>query len=126
MERQYKYMALFFYSISLVYGSLIAIEDDSFKELLQGFIMNFYGIKREILNKIFDIKHSKEKGYYYRIDYDRVSKYGSLYWTNPKAFVEIYDEIGYEDTEEISRLAELFWWYVNEVNDMNNSNKTKH
>ena len=119
-------MAIFFYSISILYGEAIAIEDDSFKELLRDFIMNFYGMKKDILDKIFNIKYSKEKGYYYRIDYNRIIKYGSLYWNNPKGFIKLYDEIGWKDTEKISRLAELFCWYVNEVNDMNNNTKIKH
>ena len=123
---QYKYMAAFFYGVSLYTGELVAIGDEDFNQMLQGFIMNYYPTHYKLINKIFDVRYTKEKGYFYRIDYNKILKYGTLLWTNPKEFNKMYDEIGWENIEEISDLAWLFGRYQEEITDLNNSKRIKH
>ena len=126
MDMQYKYMAAFYYGISLYTGGEIAIEDDEFKQLLFGFIVNYYATHKDIINKVFNVIYVKDKGYTYRIDYNKVAKYGNLLQTNPKKFCEMYDEIGDKNIEEITELSRLFCYYADIINDMNNNVRIRH
>ena len=123
---KYKYMAILFYGISLYTGKEIAIEDENFKQLLLGFIMNYYLSNRELMNEIFDIKYQEGKGFTYRIDYKEVEKYGCLLYDEPRKFCQLYDEVGDEKVKEITDLACLFCQYVEIIDDMNNNVRIRH
>ena len=126
MDMQYKYMAVFFYGISLYTGTEIVLDDEEFKQLLLGFIMNYYLNYTDLFNKIFDIKYVKNKGFTYKIDYDKIDKYGSLLDENPKKFCKMYDEIGWETIEQITELSNMFCEYANTIYDINNNMRIRH
>ena len=48
MEEKYKYLTVLLYSISLILGGYINVDDENFRELLIGFINNFYYEKKNI------------------------------------------------------------------------------
>ena len=125
MNMKYKYMALFFHTISLWKNDIIAVESDEFKELLLGFIMNYYVGNEELFNKIFDIKYAGGNRFSYKINYDEVMKY-AMYDYNPKKLCRLYDEIGDDMIEKITLLAEAFCQYENIINDINNSVRIRH
>ena len=126
MDMQNKYLAVFFYGVSLYTGEEVVVGDDDFNQLLLGFMSNYYGSKHEIMDKVFGIKKVPEKGYTYSIDYDKVLKYGLLLRTNPKKFCEMYDEVGQETIDEITELSYSFCKYVEIIEDMNNSKRIRH
>ena len=126
MDIQDKYMAVFFNTLSVATASAINIKDKGFQQLLLNFVMNYYVEKYEILNKVFGIKYSKEKGYSYRMNYDEIIKYARMYEFDPQKYCKIYDEIGQNDLDEITKLVETFCMYVDEVNDMKKKNRIRH
>ena len=126
MNMQDKYMAVFFNTLSVATASAINIKDKGFQQLLLDFVMNYYMEKYEILNKVFGIKYSKEKGYSYRMNYDKIIKYAKMYEMDPQKYCKIYDEVGQNDLDEITKLVESFCMYVDEVNDMKKKNRIRH
>ena len=126
MNIQDKYMAVFFNTLSVATASAINIKDKGFQQLLFNFVMNYYVEKYEILNKVFGIKYSKEKGYSYRMNYDEIIKYARMYEFDPQKYCIIYDEIGQNDLDEITKLVETFCMYLDEVNDMKKKNRIRH
>ncbi len=125
MDKKYKYLTVFLYSISMLTGTFLDTDDENLRELIIGFISNYYYIKKDILNKMFDFKAVKPGEFKVMIDYDKVTKYGSLFLTNPKKLIALYDEIGKEDINEISNLSELFCNYCIVIDNMNKNIK-KH
>ena len=123
---QCKYMAVFYYGVSLYTGETIGIQDNEFNQLLLGFITNYYTKYYKIMDKVFDIRYSKERGYSYRINYDKIVKYGNLVENDPRKFCQMYDEVGQEMVDKITDLACEFCKYVEIVNDMKNSKKIRH
>ena len=57
---QCKYMTVFYYGVSLYTGETIGIQDNEFNQLLLGFITNYYTKYYKIMDKVFDIRYSKE------------------------------------------------------------------
>ena len=125
MNRKYECLTIFIYGINLVTGLPVQVNSKKFKDNLVGFLSNFYMTEYKTIDKMLDIHYSKGKSFSFKIDYTILLKYCNLYKTNPQKFCQLYDDIGWEDTEEITGLAELFCWYVNEINEMNNV-KIKH
>ncbi len=125
MEKKYEYLAVWLYSISMLTGTYLDVEDESFRELIMGFIINSYYKEHEILNKLFDFKMQKAGEISVSIDYDKVIKYGNMFLTYPQKLKEVYDKISFDDINEISRLAELFCYYCIEIDSMN-KNTRKH
>ena len=123
MEEKYKYLTVLLYSISLILGGYINVDDENFRELLIGFINNFYYEKKNIFDKIFEFHMKNNNEMMVKIDYDKVIKYGNIFLTNPRKLAMVYDEIGREDINEITNLAQLFCFYCNQVDDMNNNLK---
>ena len=123
MEKKYKYLAVWLYSISMLSGVNLDLDDETFKEFVMGFIMNTYYKEKKILDKMFDFKMLKAGEVSVSIDYNKAAEYGQIFASNPQELIKIYDEIGTDDINKISRLAELFCYYCLEVDDMNKNMK---
>ncbi|MBR7042365.1 MAG: hypothetical protein IKI04_02570 [Bacilli bacterium] len=124
MDMKYKYMALFFHTVSMWKNEIITIETDEFKQLLLNFIMNYYDSNKELFDKIFNIKRVGSK-YSYSIDYNEVMKY-AMYIYEPKKLCKLYDEIGDDMIVNITDLAWLFCQYESIINDMNSYGHIRH
>ena len=123
MEEKYKYMAVWLYAISILSGAYLNVDDEGLRELIMGFIINYYEMKKDIFDKMFEFKMIRMGEVRVVIDYDKVAEYGNTFLTDPQKLMAIYDEIGKKDINEISRLAELFCDYCLEIDSMNNNRK---
>ena len=123
MEEKYKYMAVWLYAISILSGTYLNVDDEGLRELIMGFIINYYEMKKVILDKMFEFKMIRPGEVKVIIDYNKAAQYGNIFMADPQKLMVIYDEIGISDIDEISRLAELFCDYCLEIDSMNNNRK---
>ena len=117
MNKQENYLITFLTDISFCTSSVINVESDEFKQLLLGFINTNYANKRKLMDKIFDISIEGNQGKV-NFNFSNIIEYGSIYDSNPGAYIKILDEIGYKDTDEILLLASSFVDYVKEINSI--------
>ena len=116
-----EYFVMFLNSISILERASIEIEDFEFKQIINGFIENFYFENKEIMNKVFNIHATEDGKIVPLIDYSDAERFGNVFYENPKLFAKMYDDIGDKDVDKITFLAKDFLFYVDLIYNSYNS-----
>jgi len=118
MENILKCRALYLRSIALLFRSALVI-DDTFLGILDNFLENYYFSYPDMFNLIYSFKEEDNKEENAERDNLLLKKYLFDLTVNDKA-IKLYDEIGIDNVNKISILAEIFYEYYYEVMDIGN------
>ena len=129
IQKMIKCRAIFLYDIATIYEDFEIIYDDRFKELLRSFLENYLINYYKYFNLIYYFSFEDDKLHIneeeeYKNELARYLKYFEYY--DVKNIIRLYDDIGKDNVDMLSKLAELFCEYVMIISDMNSNKKIRN
>ena len=127
IDKMIKCRALYLQSIVSIIGENIEF-DNSFSALLTVFAECYIEKYPDLFKIIYNYEIINNEIQFYEEDEwnDTLNWYLKRYFSSFDGIRQLYNEIGVEDVDKISRLAELFCEYLYEVNDINYNMRIKH
>ena len=126
IKKMIKCRVLYLLSINWILDNYVNFDND-LSMLLSSFADNYLEQYQDLFDAIYDFKFVDEK-----IEFNEqagwdilLNHYLEYYLNNFDEILSLYDEIGYDNIEKVSKLAELFCKYIYDVYMTDNSKKRK-